>query len=119
MYSIGGFHLFENRWMTTTEVERFPERTWRRVYRTHRVDVITWPITELYVLPPNRVYAHPVVIHKLREILESGGGPPYFSEATETMYPPIRIQTSYIYNLALSAWLIIFLAITLIVLWAS
>ena len=116
----GGFALFENEWMTETETERFPERSWwRRLYRTHRIDTITWPMRDLYLLPPDRVYGHPVVIRRLREVLELGADQRVLQEVKDAHYPPLHIERSYVYNWRVVCWAIILAALCLLVVWCS
>ena len=112
-----GLQLIENPYMLDTETELFPERCWwRRLYRTHRLDIITWPKRDLWVLS-DCVYGHPAVIRHLKEILELGVGQAGLQEVKAYHYPPVGVKSVYIYNWRIVAWLVVMIAMILLVVW--
>ena len=125
MVFMGGVALIENPYLVETEVYEFPERQWwRRWYRVNRVDLVTWPSRELFVIkqslagpPAPVVIGHPAVISRLRAVLEVGGSWGYAAaEAREGSYHPVKVIRYHVYNWAWVCWIIVWFVLAVIVL---
>jgi hypothetical protein len=120
MPGLEGFRLYDNPHMTETETETFPEQCWwRRLYRTHRVDVITWPLRDLYILPGGNVYGHPMVIRRLKEILELDAMGHGIHELKTEHYPPVKVESHYVYNWRIAASTLMLIVLLSLVLWCA